>query len=351
MYSWNTGDTTQQIVVSAAGTITGMVVDANGCMRQLDTAQIIVNPLPNDSIYASGPTTFCDGDSVVISSADGTSAYLWNTASTTQSVVATAAGTYYLGLVTNKGCVASSDTIDVVVNPNPNANVTVTGSLDLCPGDSVGLSANSGLTYSWSTGDSTQSITVGQSANITVDVTNGFGCTSTSALQEVVLHAFPVTSQILGDTVGIVPLQQYVYVVSQTPGNTYQWTAVNGAVISGQGTNIATVMWSQDTTGSLTVVESNGYCNDTASVQIRTNIGIEDIVKSNIQLFPNPTQGRLIVQGEEALGEYAIYNMVGAIVASGTTSDSEAHFDLSGLPSGVYWLNIAGERYRVVLID
>ena len=74
-------------------------------------------------------------------------------------------------------------------------------------------------------------------------------------------------------------------------------------------------------------------------------------MKSNIQLFPNPTQGRLVVQGEEALGEYAIYNIVGAIVASGTTSDSEAHFDLSGLPSGVYWLNIAGERYRVVLID
>jgi len=338
-------------VVNTAGTITGLVVDANGCMRQLDTVQIMVNPLPNDSIYASGPTTFCDGDSVVISSADGTSAYLWNTASTNQSVSATASGPYYLGLLTNKGCVALSDTIDVVVNPNPNANVTITGSLDLCPGDSVGLSANSGLSYAWSTGDSTQSITVGQSANITVDVTNGFGCTSTSAVQEVVLHAFPATLQIFGDTVGIIPLQQYIYAVSQNLGNSYQWTAVNGAVISGQGTNIATVVWSQDTTGSLTLVESNGHCNDTTSIQIRTNIGIEDMAKSNIKLFPNPTQGRLVIQSDHALGDYAVYDVTGSIVVSGSSLESEIHLDLTELPSGVYWVSVYNRQYKMVIID
>ena len=350
-YLWSTGDTTQQVVVSNTSVITGVVTDANGCTRQLDTAHITVNPLPNDSIYAAGPTTFCLGDSVVIVSADAGAMHLWNTLDTSSSIVANASGMYYVGLVSDKGCISASDTIDVVVNPNPNPTVTINGSLDLCPGDSVTLSGNSGLTYSWSTGDSSQSITVGQSASIVLDVTNSFGCSATSSTQDVILHPFPSTSQILGDTVGIVPLTQYTYVVSQTPGNTYQWTAVNGAIVAGQGTNIATVMWTQDTTGSLTVVESNGYCNDTASIQIRTNIGIEDIVRSNIKLFPNPTQGRLIVQGEEALGDYVIYNMTGAIVASGRTEDWEIQLDLSNYPSGVYWLNVAGNRFRVVLLD
>jgi len=350
-YVWSTGDTTQQVVVNSTSAITGVVTDANGCIRQLDTAQITVNPLPNDSIYAVGPTTFCLGDSVVILSADAGAMHLWNTLDTSASIVANASGMYYVGLVSDKGCISASDSIEVIVNPNPNPNVTINGSLDLCPGDSVTLSGNSGLSYYWSTGDSTQSITVGQSASVVLDVTNSFGCNATSSTQDITLHPFPTTSQILGDTVGIVPLTNYNYVVTQTPGHTYQWTAVNGAVISGQGTNIATVMWTQDTTGSLTVVESNGYCNDTASLQIRTNIGIEDIVKSNIRLYPNPTQGRLIVQGEEALGDYVIYNMTGATVASGRTEDWEMQLDLSNYPSGVYWLNVAGNRFRVVLLD
>jgi len=350
-YNWTSGDTTSSITIDTSGTYALEITSIDGCVTQSDTIEVIVNSLPNDSIYVIGPTTFCVGDSVTIISVDALATHLWSTSDTSSSLVATTSGMYYVGLVSDKGCISASDTIDVVVNPNPNPNVTVYGSLDLCPGDSVTLEGNSGFTYYWSTGDSTQSITLSQSASVVLDVTNSFGCTAASSTQDVTLHPFPTTSQILGDTVGIVPLTNYNYVVTQTPGHTYQWTAMNGAVISGQGTNVATIMWTQDTTGSLTVVESNGYCNDTASIQIRTNIGIEDIVKSNIQLFPNPTQGRLIVQGEEALGEYAIYNMVGAIVASGTTSDSEAHFDLSGLPSGVYWLNIAGERYRVVLID
>jgi len=68
-------------------------------------------------------------------------------------------------------------------------------------------------------------------------------------------------------------------------------------------------------------------------------------------LFPNPTQGRLVVQGEEALGDYAIHNMTGAVVASGHTEDWEMQLDLSNYPSGVYWLNVAGSRFRVVLLD
>ena len=67
----------------------------------------------------------------------------------------------------------------------------------------------------------------------------------------------------------------------QTPGNTYQWSAVNGAIVSGQGTNIASVMWSQDTIGSLSVVESNGYCTDTAHLAIRTHIGLEELLRIN----------------------------------------------------------------------
>jgi hypothetical protein len=349
-YSWNTGDTTSQVSIYSSSLVTGVVTDVNGCSRQLDTAFVVVNPLPLDSIYTQGQTTFCQGDSVVVNSADATSAYLWNTSATTQNVVATSSGPYYVGLITNKGCIAVSDTIDVVVNPNPNGNISINGSLDLCLGDSVELSANTGLSYNWSTGDSTESITIGQTGNFTVDVTNSFGCTTTSASQNVILHGFPQTSVIIGDATGIVPLQQYNYVVTQAPGNSYNWTAVNGAVVSGQGTNIVSVMWSQDTLGSLQVIESNGYCSDTASLSIRTNIGVNEFGLGQIILYPNPTKGNVFISADEPLGEIKIYAATGAFVSAMQSMETSIQLDLSSLAAGVYWVSIGNERYRLVVM-
>ena len=155
---------------------------------------------------------------------------------------------------------------------------------------------------------------------------------------------------ILGDTSGIVPLQQYTYVVTQTPGNTYNWTSINGAVISGQGTNIATVMWSQDTLGSLQVVESNGYCTDTSSLAIRTNIGVNEFGLRNITLFPNPTQGKVSISADEPLGDIKVYAATGALITSKTTTETSIQFDFSTLSAGVYWITIGTERYRLVVM-
>ncbi|MCC9020275.1 hypothetical protein [Flavobacterium lipolyticum] len=42
------------------------VIDANGCSAISKATSVIVHPLPDASITAIGPTTFCDGDSVVL---------------------------------------------------------------------------------------------------------------------------------------------------------------------------------------------------------------------------------------------------------------------------------------------
>ncbi|MDC1529978.1 right-handed parallel beta-helix repeat-containing protein [Schleiferiaceae bacterium] len=349
-YTWNTGDTTQSIEIVQSGVYGLTLLDNNGCSSVSDSVNVTFSPLPNDSITISGSTTFCNGDSVILQALETNASYTWNTSDSTAAIKVSQSGGYYLALTTPDGCMLMTDTINITVNPNPNTTVAVTGSLDLCPGDSVEFSANPGLIYSWTSGDSTQTITVGQTGNYAVDLTNGFGCTSTSASQNVIVHPFPQTSVILGDTSGIVPLQQYTYVVTQTPGNTYNWTSINGAVISGQGTNIATVMWSQDTVGSLQVVESNGYCSDTASLAIRTNIGVNEFGLRNITLFPNPTQGKVSISADEPLGEIKVYAATGALVTSKNTAETSVHFDFSTLSAGVYWITIGTERYRLVVM-
>jgi len=350
-YSWSTGSTSNQVVIYSSSNVSGLVTDLNGCSRQLDTVSVTVNPLPNDSIYVSGSTIFCQGDSVIITSVDLTADHLWSTSDTTSSVIVTVSGSYHVSLTTDKGCMSLSDTIDVVVNPNPNPNVTIIGSLDLCPGDSVTLQANSGLLYSWNTGDSTQSITLSQSAAVVLDVTNAFGCTSTSNTQDVVLHSYPNTSQIIGDSVGVVPNTQYSYSVTPTTGHTYQWSTTNGAIVAGQGTNTVSIMWSQDTVGSVTVVESNGFCTDTATLDIRTNIGVSEMIKSQFTIYPNPTHGLIVIQSEKSLGEYELFDVMGARVSDGSSDETVLQLDLTGYPNGVYYIKLSGVRFRIVLVD
>ncbi|MBK7391502.1 MAG: hypothetical protein IPI23_21250 [Bacteroidetes bacterium] len=56
---WSTGETTQSIVVSSAGSYNVTVYNAALCSNVSASTDVIVNPLPTPSISPSGSTTFC----------------------------------------------------------------------------------------------------------------------------------------------------------------------------------------------------------------------------------------------------------------------------------------------------
>jgi hypothetical protein len=104
-YLWSTGQTTQSIVVSSSGNYTVQVTDALGCQSLTSVGTpVTVNPKPaTPTITPSGPTTFCDGGSVTLTSSAG-SGFLWSTGATTQSIVVTTSGNYSVQLVSAAGC-------------------------------------------------------------------------------------------------------------------------------------------------------------------------------------------------------------------------------------------------------
>jgi endonuclease/exonuclease/phosphatase family metal-dependent hydrolase len=77
----------------------------------------------------------------------------------------------------------SNDTLSgvQVVVTSAIAVIMPAGPHSICYGDSIELSANSGISYLWSNGASSQSITVSDTGNYTVEVTLAGGCSSTSA--------------------------------------------------------------------------------------------------------------------------------------------------------------------------
>lgn len=179
-YLWSNGATTQSITVNQSGSYTVQTTSANGCVSNASAATVVtVNPLPAiPTITASGPTTFCNGGSVSLtSSASGT--YLWNTGASTQTITAQASGTFSVTVTNANGCQATSAVSTVIEHPPlVEMSIVASGMTSFCPGGSVTLTAPASASYLWSTGATTQSIVSSSSNTYTVIVTDANGCVS-----------------------------------------------------------------------------------------------------------------------------------------------------------------------------
>jgi hypothetical protein len=173
-------------------------VNNYGCTAMSNTITLTTIPGISVSISASGSTSFCNGDSVLLqATSDTTWFYQWTvngnnvTNGNNDFVYATQNGTYQVLVVNANSCQALSNTIDVQVSPSPRANLNVPDSM-LCAGDSVIISIQTGggggfgNSYQWMqngtdlSGQTTRFLTVKTSGDYACKVTNQAGCTTTS---------------------------------------------------------------------------------------------------------------------------------------------------------------------------
>ncbi len=243
-YLWNTGETTQSITVKESGNFTVAVQNSNGCSAYSAATTVTVNPLPGASIIANGGTTFCQGDSVTLTANNGTS-YVWSSGETTKSIVVKNTGTYSVTVTNAAGCSSSSAGKSVTVNPLPAVTITPGGPTTFCQGGSVVLTASGGASYVWSSGETTQSITVSASGTFTVTATSSAGCVDVSAPVSVTENPLPTPSISLNGNIFYTSLSY----------TSYQWNLegnpINGAVSQVYG---ATVSGNY----SVTVTDVNG---------------------------------------------------------------------------------------------
>ena len=224
-YAWSNGANTPTITVGANGTHTVTLTGSNGCTATSSVTTVSVNPIPVATITAAGSTNICSGTSVNLTAATAGS-YLWSTGETTQTIAASLAGTYTV-TVTTAGCSATSSGTSINVNPAPTADVTADGPTSFCQGGSVGFTANSGngYTYLWSSGETTSSISTATSGNYSVTVSNQTGCSTTSAVNAVVVNPIPVATITAGGSTTICSGSSVS--LQASAGATYLWS--NGA--------------------------------------------------------------------------------------------------------------------------
>jgi large repetitive protein len=192
---WSTGATTQSITVSASGSFTVKVTDANGCSATSAAFAVTALAAPATPTI-SGPASFCAGTSITLTSSS-TTGNLWSTGATTQSITVSAAGSYSVTVTGANGCKATSAAFAVTSNPLP-ATPAISGPSSFCAGSTITLTSSSATGNLWSTGPTTQSITVSAAGSYSVTVTNAAGCKATSAAFAVTSNALPATPTITG---------------------------------------------------------------------------------------------------------------------------------------------------------
>lgn len=178
------GATASTYVASLSGTYHYVVTNACGSTNS-SLVVITVNSLPIASVTPQGPTTFCQGSFVNLQAIFSPSnTYQWKkdgvniSGAVSPAYSAYTSGSYQC-VVTNSCGNSTSSAVVVTVNSLPTVSIAASGPTTFLQGFNVILTATSLATnFYWSTGETTQSITVGSSGDYWCIVGDSNGCTS-----------------------------------------------------------------------------------------------------------------------------------------------------------------------------
>lgn len=133
-YLWSNGANTSSITVSAAGNYSVTTWDNEGCgaVSNIITVDILEDETP--TVTVSGPTEFCEGESVQLISTSA-SAYMWSNGQETQAITVTEAGNYSV-VITGVCDDYASQSVAIVVYDAPDAPVVNDITLDT-PGNAT----------------------------------------------------------------------------------------------------------------------------------------------------------------------------------------------------------------------
>lgn len=158
-YVWGDNSTLDSLSISPTiNTNYGVIVtDGNNCSNSA-SIDVIVNSLPTITISSSQNDTICEGQTSTLT-ANGANSYEWNTSELTPSIDVSpiTVTTYNVEGTNANGCKnTASFTLNVATQPT----ASITGIAEICENEETTLTASGGLTYQWSTTETTSSITV-----------------------------------------------------------------------------------------------------------------------------------------------------------------------------------------------
>ncbi len=328
---------------ATAGTFNFYVSQANaeGTEGPRTMITVEVHALPATPVITpNGPTSFCTGGSVDLT-APAATAYEWSNGPTTQTITVNASGSYTVTVENAEGCEATSAAVTVNVSNAPQPTIQITGSVELCEGEEVTLTASEADSYDWSNGAETQSITVSTAGTYHVTTTNADACDGVGQSADVVVT---VNDQPMANA-NIVSITDYVVVFSNASvdADSYSWDFGD---FSSSSQASPTHAYTASGAYEVTLTAINGDCSDDTTFTVDITVGIDELeALNNAIVYPNPLSEKAIIaidlSAETAL-EIVIMNANGQIIETVANGNFEAGsheiaFDATTFAQGFYY--------------
>lgn len=329
-YQWSDGSTGNSITVTASNTYT-VTGSTSLCGSSTASETVTVLTPPQVSINSSGPSTFCEGSSLVLT-ASGADTYSWSNGITANTITVTESGNYTV--TGTNSCGTDEESVIVTVLSEPVASIS--GTLAICNGETTNLTASGSGSYLWSTGETSGTINVSSAASLYLVVTNA--CGDDTAYANVTTES--ISASITADTLtGYAPLTVQLQSTSVNASSN-SWSFGDSA--NGTGTAISHTYSEPGTYFvELTSTSLNG-CVDTASLKVVVLEPVSILEVPNV-FTPNADNknDRFLVKHRSVTEFHAdIFNRWGVRIA--TVTDINAGWD--GLtesgneaPSGTYF--------------
>lgn len=270
LYLWSNGQTVNDLVNIPSGNYSVTITDQNGCTSSNDTTLSEPTQINADTVSITNVSCFGLSDGAIdITVSGGTPQYFyqWSNGSSTQDIQGLAAGTYQLTVRDANAC---SDTLTVVVTQPAELLVTAISPGTVCPGTEAAFTANvsggnGNLSYSWSNGQSGDSISVypQQPVSLNVTVTDGQGCSSVSGNVTVNVYPTPTANFSISQSQSCTYPITISTINNSNGGLQYTWDDGNGSTY-----NNISPSFTYNNSGNfvITLIATNGAgCNDTAT--------------------------------------------------------------------------------------
>lgn len=325
-YLWSTGETTPTILVTAGGTYT-LDITVGPCTASDSIDVSISGPLILD---LGLDVELCDVNSFeIVPTITGDTTgitYLWSTGETTPTIIVSTSGTYSLEI--SVGTCVVTDSIDILMATSP--------ILDLGPDETLCNGASfeivptitgdtTGITYLWSTGETSPTITVSASGTYTLEITVG-PCTVTDSIAIIVSDPIIVD---LGDDFDSCFDLNTILTAAATgdPQNaTYEWF-LNGILLSGETSRTLSIF--QEGEYSVIVTTAEG-CIGQDSVIVGVRDDIEVSVDADFQTCPNETHTLTATASEEGVTYQWLLNGNPIVGQTNSTLDISLEAGLMG---------------------